>query len=75
MTKIKWRLTGNSSVDFPRQHKLYSHFLILTNLIFYKNEYLKGNECLQKSLDGIFILPDKVSFMSWALLCLQPLPV
>ncbi len=35
-------------------------FLILNNLRFYMNEPLKGTDCLQKSLDGIFILPDKV---------------
>ncbi len=44
---------------------------LLANSSFYMNEPLKGTDCLQKSFDGIFILPDKVSFMSWALLCLQ----
>ncbi len=28
----------------------------------------------ERKLSNIFIWPDKVSFMSWALLCLQPLP-
>ncbi len=35
-------------------------FIILTHLSFYKNESLKGTDCLQKSFDGIFIVPDKV---------------
>ncbi len=35
-------------------------FLILANSSFYMNEPLKGTNCLQKSLNGIFILPDKV---------------
>ncbi len=35
-------------------------FLILTNSSFYMNEPLKGTDCLQKSLDGVSILPDKV---------------
>ncbi len=47
---------------------------VCVNSSFYKNEPLKGTDFLQKSFDGIFILPDKLSFMSRALLCLQPLP-
>ncbi len=54
---------GNSSVDFPRQYRLYFFTLFsfsLIQLIHYINEPLKGTDCLQKSFDGIFILPDKV---------------
>ncbi len=47
---------------------IFLTFLILTHLSFYKNELQKGTDCLQKSFDGIFISPDKVLFMSWALL-------
>ncbi len=35
-------------------------FLTLTNSSFYMNEPLKGTDCLQKSIDGIFMLPDQV---------------
>ncbi len=35
-------------------------FLILTNSNLYMNEPLKGTDCLQKSFDAIFMLPDKV---------------
>ncbi len=66
---------GNSLVEFPRQYRIFFHtFLILTSSSFYLNEPLKGTDCLQKSFNGIFMLPDKVLFMSRALLCLQPLP-
>ncbi len=32
------------------------------------NAFLKGSDCLQKTFDGIFILSDKVAFMSRELL-------
>ncbi len=39
----------------------YIHtFVILANSSFYKNEPLKATDCIQKSLDGIFMLPDKL---------------
>ncbi len=41
--------------------------------VIYMNVSLKGTDCLQNSFDGIFILSDKVAFMS-ELLRLQPLP-
>ncbi len=51
----------NSSVEFLVKIGYILHtFLILTNSSFYMNEPLKGTNCLQKSLDGIFMLPDKV---------------
>ncbi len=53
---------------------IFHTFVILANSSFYMNEPLKGTDCIQKSFNGIFMLPDKLSFMSWALLCLQPLP-
>ncbi len=34
--------------------------------VIYMNVSLKGTDCLQNSFDGIFILPDKVEFMSGA---------
>uniref|UniRef100_A0A673M000 Arf-GAP with GTPase, ANK repeat and PH domain-containing protein 1-like n=1 Tax=Sinocyclocheilus rhinocerous TaxID=307959 RepID=A0A673M000_9TELE len=39
-----------------------------TSRVFYMNVSLKGIDCLQKSFDGIFILSDKVAFMSGAAL-------
>ncbi len=75
MTKIKCRLTLVTHQWTFLINIGYIHtFLILTNSSFYITEPPKGTDYLQKSLDGIFILPDKVSFMSWALLCLHPLP-
>ncbi len=41
---------------------IFHTFLILANSGFYINEHLKWTDCLQKCFDGIFILPDKVSF-------------
>ncbi len=34
--------------------------------VIYMNVSLKGTDCLQNSFDGIFILSDKVAFMSGA---------
>ncbi len=34
--------------------------------VFYMSVSLKGTDCLQNSFDGIFILSDKVAFMSGA---------
>ncbi len=64
MIKSKCRLTGNSSVDFPRNigYIFFHTFIILTSSSFYMNQPLKGNDCLQKRFDGIFILPDKVLY-------------
>ncbi len=62
MTKIKCRLMLVTHQWTFLVNIGYIHtFLILTNSSFFKNEPLKGTECLQKSFDGIFILPDKAS--------------
>ncbi len=39
---------------------IFHTFLLLPNSSFYMNEPLKETDCLQKSFDGIFILPDKL---------------
>ncbi len=68
MTKIKCRLTLVTHQWTFLVNIGYIHtFLILTNSSFYMNEPLKGTDCIQKSFDGIFILPDKVSFMVYSL--------
>ncbi len=73
MTKIKWRLTQvTHQWTFLINIGYFFHtFLILANSSLYMNEPLKGTDCLQKSFDDILILPEKVSFMSRAPLCLQ----
>ncbi len=67
----------NHSIDSPKLTHQWTYlvnigyiintFLILTNSSFYMNESLKGTNCIQKSFDGISILPDKVYL--WAELC------
>ncbi len=68
MTKIKCWLTLVTHQWTFLVNLGYIHtFLILTNSSFYTNEPLKETDCIQKSFDCIFILPDKVSFMVYSL--------
>ncbi len=62
MTKIKCslKLVTHQWTFLINIGYIFHTFLILTNLSFYMNEPLKGTDSLQKSFDGIFILPDKV---------------
>ncbi len=52
----KYQKTFLANIGFIFSH---SHFFK-----FYMKEPMKGTDCLQKSFDGVFILPDRVSFMS-----------
>ncbi len=54
-----WRLTS-----LNKQHCMFQNQNVAR--VIYMNVSLKGTNCLQNSFDGIFILSDKVAFMSGA---------
>ncbi len=62
MTKIKSRVTLETHqwTFLVNIGYIFHNFLILTNSSLHMIEPLKGTHCIQKSLDGISTLPDKV---------------